>query len=145
MYERILMTSESDETNLSRLARFEQRRVCTFFSKDAMRIFVAQNLVMLDQIDMIGLQPFERLVQLFCRILLCAAVDLRHQKDALAITILERLAHALFARAFVVVPAVVHEVDPVVDRGANDAQAQLLVNRFETEMPAAQTDERDFH
>ena len=42
---------------------------------------------------------------------------------ALAIAIAQRLAHAKLADAFVVVPAVVHEVDAVVDGSANDAQA----------------------
>src|SRR6185312_12846944 len=73
------------------------------------------------------------------------AVDLRHQEDALAITIFQRLSHALLARAVVVVPAVVHEVDAVVHSRANDACAQFLINKLETEVPSTKTDERDFH
>ena len=51
------------------------------------------------------------------------AVDLGHQEHFLAVAVPQGLAHADLALAVVVVPAVVHEVDAVVDGGADDPDA----------------------
>src|SRR4029453_2702850 len=56
-----------------------------------------------------------------------AAVDLGHQQDLRAVPVAQRLAHAQLAAAVVIVPAVVHERDAVIDRLANDADALPLV------------------
>ena len=67
------------------------------------------------------------------------AVDLGHQEDLLAVAVAERLAHADFAAAAVVVPAVVHEGDAVVDGGADDLDAFLLL-LLSADVVAAQAD-----
>ena len=95
---------------------------------------------MLHEIDAIGLQPFERLVELPHRFGVRSPVDLRHQKDLLPVAILERLSHAGLARAVVVVPAVVQEVDAAVDGRSNDPEAERLVDPFQSEMPASKAD-----
>src|SRR6266404_5072922 len=77
---RIFMTGESDIPQLAGLARFDERGVGSVFSKDAMWIFKANNLVVLDQIDVIDSQAFERFVQLLRRFLLGAAINLSHHK-----------------------------------------------------------------
>ena len=59
--------------------------------EDAVRILVAQDLVMLHEIDAVGLQPPQRLVELPRGFLPRAAVDLRHQEDAIAIAVAQRL------------------------------------------------------
>ena len=69
----------------------------------------------------------QRLLDLLGGGLFRAAIDLGHQKGFLAIPVAQSLAHAHFALAVVVVPAVVEEVDAVVERGADDADALLLV------------------
>ena len=79
--------------------------------------------------------------QLFCCVLLCAAVDFCHQEDALSIAVLQGLSHANLTGALVVVPAVVHEVDAVIDGGADDAHGQFVVDVFEPEVPTAETDQ----
>jgi len=43
------------------------------------------------KIEMIGLQPLERLVDLPCGGILVAAVDFRHQKDLVAVSVAEAL------------------------------------------------------
>src|SRR5207244_13494296 len=88
-----------------------------------------------------GLQPPQRLVDLPRRALLVAAVDLGHEKRLVAIAVAQRLSHADLARPTVVVPAVVEEVDTVVDGGADDTDGFLLV-RLPPEMVAAHTDQR---
>src|SRR6266436_202855 len=73
--------------------------------------------------------------------LLAAAVDLGHEKRLVAIAVAQRLSHAELTRPTIVVPAVVEEVDPVVDGGADDADGLLLV-RLPPEVVAAHTDQR---
>src|SRR2546430_15684917 len=53
----------------------------------------------------------------------------------------QRFSHATLARPAVVVPAVVEEVDSVVDGSADDADGFLLV-RLPPEVVAAHTDQR---
>ena len=103
-------------------------------------IVEADDLVVLDQIDAVGLQPAERFVELPRRPPLRPAVDLGHQEDALAVAVAERLAHPQLALAVVVVPGVVHEGDAAVDRGADDADAERLVDVRQGEVPAAEPD-----
>ena len=98
---------------------------------------------MLHEIDAIGLQPLERLVELAHRFRVRSPVDLRHQKDLLPVAIPERVAHAGLARAAVVVPAVVQEVDATVDGRSNDPEAERLVDPFQSEMPASKADRGD--
>ena len=63
----------------------------------------------LQKIDVIGLQTLQAIRRFVSRPRLVAAVDFRHQKNFFAITVTQRLAHAHFAVAIVIVPAVVHE------------------------------------
>ncbi len=71
-----------------------------------------------------------------------AAVDLGHEEGLLAISVAQRLAHADFAGAAVVVPAVVEEIDAFIERGANDANAFLLV-ALAADVISAQADAGD--
>src|SRR5260370_33484502 len=55
-----------------------------------------------------------------------ASIDLGHEKSSLPITAAQRVAHADFALAAVVVPAVIEKIDSVVDCGADDASTLRL-------------------
>jgi hypothetical protein len=48
------MTGKTDEANLSGVARLDQCGVGAFSIEDAMRIFETKNLVVLHEVDMIG-------------------------------------------------------------------------------------------
>ena len=87
------------------MSRLDQRGVGALVVEDPVRILEANDLVMLHQIDAIGLQTAQRLVELPRRLAFRAAVDLGHQEDLVAIAVAERLAHADLAGAVVVVPA----------------------------------------
>ena len=87
MNARIFMTSETDETNLTGVARLYERGVGPLLVEDAMRIFVTKNLVVLDQIDVIGLHSLQRLLELFCRSFLRATVNLCHQEHSLPVSV----------------------------------------------------------
>src|SRR3989454_12692507 len=75
------------------------------------------------------------------RRVLVATVDLGHEKHFVAIAVAQRLSHADLARPTALVPAVVEEVDSVVDGRADDADRFLLV-RLPAEMVAAHADQR---
>ena len=84
-------------------------------------IVVVDALVNLPEVEIIGPQPPQRLLELPHRDFRVAAVraDLRHQEDRVA-AIVDRATHPLFALAFVIFPGVVEKVDARVDRGVDD-------------------------
>ena len=73
----------------------------------------------------------------------CAAVDLGHEEDLVAIAAGERLAHADFAGAVVVVPAIVEEGDAAVDGLADELDRVLLGRRRLADVVAAEADGGD--
>ena len=82
---------------------------------------------MLEEVEVVGLEPLQGLVELLGGGFPGAAVNLRHEENLLAIAVAEGLAHTDFAAAVVVVPGVVHEGDAGVDGGANDLDTLLLL------------------
>ena len=70
-------------------------------------------------------------------------VDLGHEERLLTVAVAQCLAHADFAPAVVVVPAVVEEGDAAVEGGADDADALLLIG-LHAEVVAAEADHGDF-
>ncbi len=131
---------EADIPELACLLRVDERAIGAVIVEDAMRIVIPDDLVMLHEVEAIGLQPLERGVELTHGFGVRSPVNLRHQKDLPPVAIAERLPHANLARAVVVVPAVVHEVDATVDRRANDPETQRLVDVFQGQVPATKAD-----
>src|ERR1022692_2740166 len=120
----------SGEPNVADLALFPGGKQClqaTAFTKDSSRIGFANHFVALQEINVVGLQAAQRFVQLLGCGLLSLAVNLGHEESFLTVAVSQRFAHAFFADASVVVPAVVEEVDSAVERGAYDADAFLFV------------------
>jgi hypothetical protein len=95
--------------------------------KDAVRIGEANDFVKLQEINVIGLQPAQRILELLLGRFSISAIDLGHEKYFLPIAIPQRFAHADLAHAVVIIPAVIHEVDPLVDHGPDEADTLLLV------------------
>jgi hypothetical protein len=137
---RVLVAGESDEAQLAGPARLQERGVGALLVEDAVRVVEAKDLVVLHQIDAVGPEAAKRLVELPGRLRLRSAVDLGHQEDAVPVAVAQRLAHPELAPALVVVPGVVHEGDAAIDGGADDAEAQWLVDMGQGQVPAAQTD-----
>src|SRR5437016_1142057 len=136
-----LMAGESDVTDLPCLPRRHHRFHRAVRPEYTLRIRHPDHLVELHEVDAVGLEPAQRLVDLPRRGLLVATVDLGHEKRLVTITVAQRLSHTDFARSRVVVPAVVEKVDTAVDGRAHDADGLLLV-RLPPEMVAAQPDQR---
>src|SRR5664280_2274180 len=71
------------------------------------------------------------------------AVNLGHQEYFVAVTACQRLTHPHFADAVVVIPAVIHEGDAMIDGAADELNGFLLLKRRLTDMIAAQPNRRD--
>src|SRR5262249_60717752 len=96
--------SEADVAERARLARLDERRVGTVCSENAMRMLVAENLVVLDQVDAVGLEAAEGFFQLPRGFLFRPAVDLGHQEGFVAVALPPRPAPPALAGAAVVCP-----------------------------------------
>src|SRR5581483_4696710 len=123
---RVFVPGEADEPRLARLLGRQYRLLRPARREDAVRVFQADDFVVLEQVQVVGLESLERLVDLLGRLLLRPAVDLGHQEHFVAVAVLERLTHPLLAGALVVIPRVVHERDAGVDGRADDRDALLL-------------------
>src|SRR5271157_190148 len=121
-----LVPSKADIAQLSSRAGFYHNFHCTARRKNAFSVVHTDKLVKLQQVEVIGLQSLERLVQLLGGRLAVAAINLRHEGGFLPITVPQRLTHALFAYTAVVVPTVVKEVHATIERGTHDADGLLL-------------------
>src|SRR5262249_21652489 len=112
---RALVPGEADEADLAGLAGRLHRLPRSTRGEDPLWIIEADDLVKLHQIDVVGPEPPEGLVDLLGGGGLGASVDLRHQERALAVSVLERVPHAALALAAVVVPAIVQKGDSAID------------------------------
>jgi hypothetical protein len=70
-----------------------------------------------------------------------APIELRHKKDLVAVSVAQRLSHADFAGATIVVPTVVHEGDASIDGAADESDAFLFIGLF-ADVIATETDGR---
>ena len=122
---------------------FEQGDHGAFGVEDAVRVFEADDLVVLDEVDVVDAEAAEALVDLAGGFLFGAAVDLGHEEGFVAVAVLEGLADAELAASRVVVPGVVEEVDAAVERGADDADAEFFGDGGEAEVPSADADGGD--
>jgi hypothetical protein len=71
------------------------------------------------------------------------AVKFRHQKDLLAVAVAQRFTHDDFTFAVMIIPAIVHEGDAVVDGSAHDTNAFVLVARI-TDVRTTEPDRGNF-
>ena len=98
------MPRKADVAEFPSLLRLQECRLGTLVIEDSMRIVEADDLVVLDQVDAVRFQSFERFIDLLRSLLLGAAVDLGHQENSIPITFLEGLAHPDLTLTLVVVP-----------------------------------------
>src|ERR1700687_3246943 len=139
---RAFVAREADEADFTRLLRLQDGFHPSAFGKNAIRIGVANDFVELEQIDPVSLKAAQRLVDLTRGRSFGASVNLGHQKRFLAVTVTQRVAHADFALPAVVVPAVVEEIDALVEACADDANAFLRIDLI-AKVIATEPDERD--
>src|SRR5258707_15805908 len=128
---------EANVTNLAGLLCFEHGFPGSACGKNAVRIVVANYFVKLEEIDAIGLQAAQRLIYLVCCGGFRASIDLGHEKRFLPVAVAKRVAHAYFALAAIVVPAVVEKIDSFIQPCADNANTflgiRLLAKMIATE------------
>src|SRR6266542_2938341 len=107
MYVRILVAREADIAKLTGLLRGYRCLESAVGSENAVRIAHANHFMKLDQVDGIGLETAQRILDLFGSRILHLAVNLGHEEYLPAVAVLQGLAHADLALPVVVVPAVV--------------------------------------
>src|SRR5216684_1739375 len=134
---------EADVANLASLSRLQDGLHPSAFGKNAIRVGVANHFVELEKIDPVSLKAAQRLVDLTSSGGFGASVDLGHEKRFLTIAVAQRVTHADFTLATVVVPAVIEKIDAFIETRADDANAFLRIRLF-AEMIATEPNERDF-
>ena len=105
-----LVACEPEETRLAGFLRGDERFHRAAGPEHVITVIHRADFVELEQVEMVGLEVVEGFVDLFLCAFAAATVDLGHQECAVAIAVSQRLAHAHFAFAGVIVPAVVEEV-----------------------------------
>ena len=123
---RTLVPGEPDKPHLAFFARLFQILQGTSGREDPLRIVHANDLMNLDQVQMIGLQAAEGLLQLLPGRRHRAPIDLGHQERLLAVAVTERFAHSNLTQAAVVVPAVIQEINPGIERHAHNPARFLI-------------------
>src|SRR6266851_2771767 len=138
-----LVACEADVANLASLSRLQDGLHPSAFRKNTIRVGVANHFVELEKIDPVSLESAQRLVDLTRSRSFGASIDLGHKKRFLAIAVTQRVAHADFTLAAVVVPAVVEKIDALIEARADDANAFLGIHLI-AKMIATEPNERDF-
>ena len=120
----ILVAGEADEPDLAVALRAIERLDHAAAREVTIGVVVVGALVHLPQVKVVGLETLERFVELSHRHPGVAAMraDFRHQEHALAAAG-DRAPHPDFALVLVVLPRVVEEGDPGVDRGVHEPNA----------------------
>ena len=138
----IFVAGEADVADLAGLAGGDGGVDGAAVGEDAVGVFHADDFVELDEVDVVGVEAGEGLLELLVVFGGGAAVHFGHEEDLVAVAVLEGLAHAEFGGAVVVVPAVVEEGDAVVDGGVDDLEAVFGV-RLMADVEAAEADGGD--
>src|SRR2546427_4773742 len=139
----ILVSREADIADPPRVLRLDSGLDRPALGEDPTRILHPDDLVELQEVDDVRLEPSERLLDLPLGRRPRLSVNLGHEKRSLAIPVPKGLSHPDFARPFVVVPGVVEEIDTRVDRGADDANALRLPEVRLAEVEPAEADRGD--
>src|SRR2546422_9713364 len=138
-----LVSRESDIADPPRVLRLERRLDRAALGEDPTRILHPDDLVELQEVDDVRLEPSERLLDLPGGRRPRLSVDFGHQEGSLPVSVPEGLSHADLAPPVVVVPGVVEEIDARVDRGAQDANALRFPEVWLAEVEPAEADRGD--
>ena len=97
----------------------------------------------LEEINPVRLKAAQGFIDLAYGCGLRAPIDLGHEKCFLTIAVAQRVAHADFTLATVVVPAVVEKIDAFIEALTDYANAFLWIRLF-AKMIATKSNEREF-
>jgi len=140
---RVPVSGEADKAHLARLLCLQRRFQPAL--EDALRVALVLDGVELQQIDMVGAQPPQRLVDLAPRAFIVARADLCHEEDFLAkAVLLQSAAHHFLGPPVVILPGVVEERDAEIDGLVHQPDA-FLVGLVGHGVPAAIAEDGDAH
>src|SRR5580704_8173421 len=140
----ILVSGKTDVADFPCFSGLQHRFLSSAFAKDAVGVLGTNHFVMLEEINVVGLQSLQRIVQLTCRFFFGPTIDFCHQKDFLTVDLPKSLTHPNFALAVVVVPAIVQKGDSAINRTADDFDAVRFGQLRFADMVSAQTDDGYF-
>src|SRR5256886_6779000 len=143
MDRRTLVSREADVPDPPRVLRLEGRLDRAPLGEDSVRILHPDDLMELQEVDDVRLEPPERLLDLPGGRRPRLPVNLGHQESSLPVAVTEGLSHSDLAPPLIVVPGVVEEVDARIDRGADDADALRLREVRLAEVEPAEADRGD--
>ena len=139
---RVLVAGEADEAHLARLARLEGRPQAALL-EHPVGIVVVDHLMELPQVEVIGTEAPQAVVQAPLRALVVPLAVLGHEEDLLPSPVLgQRASHQLLGAPVVVVPGVVEERDSLVEGGVHQSD-RLRVVLDRSDVPAAEREDRD--
>src|SRR5713226_9150621 len=116
-----LVSRETDVADRAGVLRLERRLDRPSLGENPVRVLHPNDLVELQEVDDVRLEPSERLLDLPGGRRPRLPVDLGHQEGSLPVAVPEGLPHSDLAPPVVVVPGVVEEIEARVDRGADYA------------------------
>src|SRR5712691_7816594 len=138
-----LVSREADVADRSPVLRLKRRLDCAALGEDPVRILDPDDLMELQEVDDVRLEPSERLLDLPGGRRPRLPVNLGHQEGSLAVALPEGFPHPDLAPPVVVVPGVVEEIDAGVDCGTNDTNALRLRELRLAEVEPAEADRGD--
>jgi len=118
-----LVSGKSDVSDLAGLFRIRHRLHGSSRGENAVRIARPDDLVELHQVHIRRLQPFQGFIDLPSRRCLVPPIDLGHEKRLVPVPVLQSFAHADLTRPVVIIPTVIHEIDPAIQRRTDDLDA----------------------
>src|SRR5437762_1034579 len=121
------MPGKANVTNLAGFLRGHDGFVCSARSKILIRICHANVFMELNEVDMVRLKAPQRLINLLSSRCTRASVVFSHDKGSAAVTISKRLAHANLTAAIMVIPGVIKERNPPIERRPNNANAFIFI------------------
>src|SRR6185437_9781325 len=140
----VFVAGEADEANLAGLLSLEHLGQAAALN-DPIGIVIVVYFVKLHEIDVIGAQPAQAVVDVLFDGLGVAAAVLGHEKALFAFVVQsQRLAHDLFAAAVVIIPGIVEKGQPLIESAVHDLDSFLLVLDG-ANVPTAQGDDRHAH
>ena len=139
---RVLVAGEADEPHLAFLLRLEPLGEHALFD-DPLGVVVVIDFVELPEVDAIGAQPAQAVLEALERARVVAVAVLGHEEDLLAPSVHgQGSSHQLLGPSVVVVPGVVEERDPLVESRMHEARGLRLV-RDGADVPAAEGKDGD--
>ena len=142
MNARVFVARKTDVADLPRLLRLKRGLEAAFLDHP-IRVAVIHHFVKLPQVEVVGFQTPQAVLEALHGTGVIALAVLGHQENLLALALHgQRIAHPLLRAPVVVIPGVVKEGDPFFDRRMHDPDSFALLLDG-SNVPASQAEDGD--